>query len=41
MEIATRPTEGEANVTTLETSEGGVDAPDLRYFKEPTRGITR
>jgi FHS family L-fucose permease-like MFS transporter len=32
MVIATQPTEGEANVTTLETPEGGVDAPDLRYF---------
>src|SRR5204862_1330020 len=30
--IATQPTEGEANVTTLDTPEGGVDAPDLRYF---------
>jgi len=32
MAIATQATEGEANVTTLETPEGGVDAPDLRYF---------
>jgi FHS family L-fucose permease-like MFS transporter len=32
MVIATQPTEGEANVTTLETPDGGVDAPDLRYF---------
>jgi FHS family L-fucose permease-like MFS transporter len=32
MVIATRPGEGEANATTVELPEGGVDAPDLRYF---------
>ena len=32
MVIATRPTEGEANVSPLELPEGGVDAPELRYF---------
>jgi FHS family L-fucose permease-like MFS transporter len=29
---AARPSEGEANATTLDASEGGLDAPDLRYF---------
>src|SRR4030095_13323116 len=32
MVIATQPTEGEANTSTLDLPEGGVDAPDLRYF---------
>src|SRR3954465_12937707 len=32
MVIATRPTEGEANVSTLELPDGGVDAPNLQYF---------
>jgi FHS family L-fucose permease-like MFS transporter len=32
MVIATQPTEGEANVTPLDMAEGGVDAPNLRYF---------
>jgi FHS family L-fucose permease-like MFS transporter len=32
MVIATQPMEGEANVTPLELPEGGVDAPELRYF---------
>src|SRR5947208_9475596 len=32
MVIATQPTEGEANVTPLEMADGGVDAPNLRYF---------
>src|SRR6266576_3545867 len=32
MVIPTQPTEGEANATTLELPEGGVDAPNLRYF---------
>jgi FHS family L-fucose permease-like MFS transporter len=32
MVIATQPTEGEANVSTLAMPEGGVDAPDLKYF---------
>ena len=32
MVIATQPTEGEANVTPLEMPDGGVDAPNLRYF---------
>jgi FHS family L-fucose permease-like MFS transporter len=32
MVIATQPTEGEANVSTLALPEGGVDAPDLKYF---------
>src|SRR3954453_11790200 len=32
MVIATQPTEGEANVTPLEMTDGGVDAPNLRYF---------
>ena len=32
MVIATKPTEGEANTSTLELPDGGVDAPNLRYF---------
>jgi len=32
MVIATQPMEGEANVSTLAMPEGGVDAPDLKYF---------
>jgi FHS family L-fucose permease-like MFS transporter len=32
MVIATQPTEGEANVSALAMPEGGVDAPDLKYF---------
>ena len=32
MVIATQPTEGEANATPLELPDGGVDAPNLRYF---------
>ena len=32
MVIATKPTEGEANATTLVDPDGGVEAPDLRYF---------
>jgi len=32
MVIATGPAEGEANSTTLEMPDGGVDAPSLRYF---------
>src|SRR4051812_32495654 len=32
MVIPTKPAEGEANATTLELPDGGVDAPNLRYF---------
>src|SRR3954452_17596471 len=32
MVIATKPTEGEANTSTIDLPEGGVDAPNLRYF---------
>src|SRR3954470_23122454 len=32
MVIATKPTEGEANTSTVDLPEGGVDAPTLRYF---------
>ncbi len=32
MVIATAATEGEANASTLGNPDGGVDAPDLRYF---------
>ena len=32
MVIATQPTEGEANASSLALPEGGVDAPELRYF---------
>src|SRR5690349_25046738 len=32
MVLATRPTEGEANSSSLELPDGGVDAPSLRYF---------
>ena len=32
MVIATQSTEGEANTTPLELPDGGVDAPNLRYF---------
>lgn len=32
MVIATAPGEGEANATPLDMPEGGVDAPNLRYF---------
>jgi FHS family L-fucose permease-like MFS transporter len=32
MVIAAQPGEGEANATTLDGSESGLDAPDLRYF---------
>src|SRR3982751_2136445 len=32
MVIAAQPGEGEANATTLDGSERGIDAPDLRYF---------
>src|SRR5687768_4549837 len=32
MVIATQPTEGEANASPLDLPEGGVDAPELRYF---------
>src|SRR4051812_48986359 len=32
MVIATKPTEGEANTSTLELPDGGVDAPGLQVF---------
>jgi FHS family L-fucose permease-like MFS transporter len=32
MVIATQPAEGAANTTTLDTPDGGIDAPELRYF---------
>jgi MFS transporter, FHS family, L-fucose permease len=32
MVIATKPTEGEANTSTMDLPDGGVDAPNLRYF---------
>src|SRR5256885_13345955 len=32
MVLPTAPTEGEANATPLELPDGGVDAPNLRYF---------
>lgn len=32
MTVATQPGEGMANVSTIENPDGGVDAPELRYF---------